>query len=169
LNNLVGSAIATGAVRLQSDGTAWRPLIHVEDMARACAAAIEAPREQIHGEAFNTGNPEANYLVRDLALIVADVVAGSEVTFAQGAGTDPRSYKVDFSKIASALPGFRCKWDAREGAESLASAYLAAGMDERLFQSDRFTRLARLRSLLSDGSIDNDLRWRKPTATRGAA
>ncbi|MGZ4392531.1 MAG: NAD-dependent epimerase/dehydratase family protein [Gaiellaceae bacterium] len=169
LNNLVGSAVATGAVRLQSDGTAWRPLIHVEDMARACCAAIEAPRERVHGEAFNTGDPEANYLVRDLALIVADVVDGSEVTFAEGAGTDPRSYKVDFSKIASALPGFRCKWDAREGAESLASAYLAAGMDERLFQSDRFTRLARLRSLLSDGSIDNDLRWRKPTATRGAA
>ena len=113
LNNLVGSAVATGAVRLQSDGMAWRPLIHVEDMAGACVAAIEAPRERIHGEAFNTGDPEANYLVRDLALIVADVVADAEVTFAEGAGTDPRSYKVDFSKIASALPGFRCRWDAR--------------------------------------------------------
>jgi len=169
LNNLVGSAVATGAVRLQSDGTAWRPLIHVEDMARACVAAIEAPREQIHGEAFNTGDQEANYLVRDLALIVADVVAGSEVTFADGAGTDPRSYKVDFSKIASALPDFRCAWDARTGAEQLAAAYRATGMDESLFAGDRFTRLARLRSLLSDGSIDADLRWREPVAGRGAA
>ena len=114
LNNLVGSAIATGAVRLQSDGTAWRPLIHVEDMARACVAAIEAPREQIHCEAFNTGDSAANYLVRDLALIVSEVVLGSELTFAEGAGTDPRSYKVDFSKIASVLPGFRCEWDARQ-------------------------------------------------------
>lgn len=169
LNNLVGWAIATGAVRLQSDGMAWRPLIHVEDMAAACVAAIEAPREHVHGEAFNTGDPEANYLVRDLALTVADVVDDSEVTFADGAGPDPRSYKVDFSKIATVLPRFRCEWDARRGAESLASAYRAAAMDEELFSSDRFTRLARLRSLLADGSLDGDLRWLEPARARGAA
>jgi nucleoside-diphosphate-sugar epimerase len=162
LNNLVGWAVATGAVRLQSDGMAWRPLIHVEDMAGACVAAIEAPRERIHAEAFNTGDTEANYLVRDLARIVADVVPGSEVTFAEGASADPRSYKVDFSKIASVLPGFKCRWNARTGAESLAAAYHAAGMDERLFTSDRFTRLARLRSLLAEGAIDSELRWQTP-------
>jgi nucleoside-diphosphate-sugar epimerase len=169
LNNLVGSAIAQGAVRLQSDGTAWRPLIHVEDMARACLAAIEAPRDVVHAEAFNTGDTSANYLVRELALIVADVVDGAEVTFAEGAGTDPRSYKVDFSKIASVLPAFRCEWDARRGAESLATAYRAAGMDDALFTGDRFIRLARLRSLLSTGKIDEDLHWREPAAVRGAA
>ena len=169
LNNLVGWAIATGAVRLQSDGTAWRPLIHVEDMARACVAAIEAPRTHVHGEAFNTGDADANYLVRDLALIVADVVDGSEVTFSEGAGADPRSYKVDFSKIASVLPGFQCEWDAQSGAETLASAYRAAAMDERLFASDRFTRLARLRTLLADGSLDSELRWQEPARARGAA
>jgi nucleoside-diphosphate-sugar epimerase len=169
LNNLVGSAVALGAVRLQSDGTAWRPLIHVEDMARACVAALEAPREAVHGEAFNTGDTGANYLVRDLALMVADVVDGAEVTFAEGAGTDPRSYKVDFSKIGSVLPGFRCEWDARRGAEALAESYRAAGMDEALFTGDRFIRLARLRTLLADASLDGDLRWRVPAVTGSAA
>jgi nucleoside-diphosphate-sugar epimerase len=161
LNNLVGWAIATGAVRLQSDGTAWRPLIHVEDMARACVAVLEAPREKIHDEAFNTGDTDANYLIRDLALIVADVVPGAEVTFAEGVGTDPRSYKVDFSKIASVLAGFSPAWDARRGAEQLAAAYRAAGMDEAMFRGDRFTRLARLKSLVSGGTIDEKLRWRE--------
>lgn len=164
LNNLVGSAVALGAVRLQSDGTAWRPLIHVEDMARGCVAALEAPRERVHNEAFNTGDTEANYLVRELALIVADVVPGAEVTFAEGAGTDPRSYRVDFSKIQETLPAFRCVWDARLGAQSLAAAYGAAGMDEAMFTGDRFTRLARLRTLLADGRLDDSLRWREPSA-----
>ncbi len=168
LNNLVGWAIATGAVRLQSDGTAWRPLIHVEDMAHACAAALAAPREAIHMNAFNTGDTSANYLIRDLALIVADAVPGSEVTFAEGAGADPRSYQVDFSKIASVLTGFSCTWDARRGAEQLAAAYRAAEMDEAMFGGDRFTRLARLKSLLSGGVIDGELRWRE-RAVAGAA
>jgi nucleoside-diphosphate-sugar epimerase len=148
---------------------AWRPLIHVEDMASACVAAIEAPRERIHLEAFNTGDTEANYLVRDLAGIVADVVPGSEVTFADGAGADPRSYRVDFSKIASELPGFKCRWDARTGAESLAAAYHAAGMDEALFMSDRFTRLARLRSLLDEGAIDSKLHRQSPEVVSSRA
>ncbi len=168
LNNLVGSAVASGAVRLQSDGTAWRPLIHVEDMARACVAALEAPREVVHGEAFNTGDPGANYLVRDLAMIVADVVEGAEVTFADGAGADPRSYKVDFSKIADVLPAFRCRWDARRAADALAGAYRAAGMDEALFSGGRFTRLARLRALLEEGALEQDLRWREPATIAGA-
>ena len=169
LNNLVGTAVAAGVVHLQSDGTAWRPLIHVEDMARACAAALDAPREAVHVEAFNAGSLEANYLVRDLAGMVADAVPGSEVTFAEGAGTDPRSYKVDFSKIAAVLPAFRCKWDPWKGAESLAEAYRAASMDEALFAGDRFTRLARLRSLLAEGRLDDDLRWQEQSAARGAA
>jgi hypothetical protein len=138
-------------------------------MAAACVAALEAPRERIHGEAFNVGDTDANYLVRELALIVADIVEGSEVTFAQGAGTDPRSYKVDFSKIASVLPAFRCRWDARSGAESLAGAYRAAGLDEDLFTGDRFVRLARLRTLLGGGSLQDDLRWREPATAQGAA
>ena len=169
LNNLVGSAVASGEVRLQSDGMAWRPLIHVEDMAKACLAVLEAPREAIHGEAFNTGSPDANYLVRDLAEIVAEVVAGAQVSYAEGAGTDPRSYQVDFSKIMSALPSFRCEWDARKGAASLASAYRAASMDEAMFAGDRFTRLARLRTLLAEGRLDGDLRWQEQAPAFTAA
>jgi nucleoside-diphosphate-sugar epimerase len=169
LNNLVGSAVASGEVRLQSDGMAWRPLIHVEDMARACLAVLEAPREAIHGEAFNTGSPDANYLVRDLAEIVAEVVDGAQVSFAEGAGTDPRSYQVDFSKVMSALPSFRCEWDARKGAASLASAYRAASMDEAMFAGDRFTRLARIRTLLAEGRLDGDLRWQEQTPAFTAA
>ena len=169
LNNLVGWAITTGAVRLQSDGSAWRPLIHVEDMARACLAAVEAPRELIHGEAFNTGDTRANYLVRDLALIVKDVVPGSEVTFAEGAGADPRSYQVDFSKIASTLEGFRCEWDARRGAEQLAAAYNAAGLDEAEFRGDRFTRLLRLKKLLAEHTVDDELRRLEPAGARAGS
>ena len=169
LNNLVGSAVASGEVRLQSDGMAWRPLIHVEDMAKACLAVLEAPREAIHSEAFNTGSPDANYLVRDLAEIVVEVVAGAQVSYAEGAGTDPRSYQVDFSKIMSALPSFRCEWDARKGAASLASAYRAASMDEAMFAGDRFTRLARLRTLLAEGRLDGDLRWQEQAPAFTAA
>jgi nucleoside-diphosphate-sugar epimerase len=159
LNNLVGWALTTGAVRLQSDGTAWRPLIHVEDMAAAVVAALDAPRDLIHGEAFNAGASDANYVVRDLALIVADAVGDVEVEFAEGAGTDPRSYRVDFSKIAETLGGFEPAWDARSGASQLVDAYRNAGMDEEMFASDRFVRLSRLKTLIDDRRIDRELRW----------
>lgn len=162
LNNLVGWALTTGAVRLQSDGTAWRPLIHVEDMAGAIAAVLAAPRERVHGEAFNAGASDANYLVRDLAFMVAEAVPGAEVTLAEGAGADPRSYRVDFSKIAETLAGFRPGWDAARGARQLVQAYRAAGMDEAVFSGDRFTRLARLKSLIEGGRLDAELRWRAP-------
>ena len=140
-----------GAVRLQSDGTAWRPLIHVEDMAGAIAAVLAAPRDLIHAEAFNAGASDANYVIRDLALMVADAVTAVEVEFAQGAGTDPRSYKVDFSKIAETLDAFQPVWDAAEGARQLVDAYRAAGMDEATFSGDRFMRLSRLKTLIARG------------------
>ncbi len=159
LNNLVGWALTTGAVRLQSDGTAWRPLIHVEDMAGAIAGVLAAPRELIHGQAFNAGASDANYLVRDLALMVAEAVPGAEVTFAEGAGTDPRSYRVDFSKIAATLPGFRPDWDAVRGVRQLVDAYRAVGMDEAMFSGDRFVRLSRLKTLIGSGRLDVDLHW----------
>ena len=162
LNNLVGWAFATGAVRLQSDGTAWRPLIHVEDMARAIAAALAAPRAHVHGEAFNAGASNANYLVRDLALMVADEVSGVEVEFAEGAGTDPRSYQVDFTKIAETLVEFRPTWNAREGVRQLVEGYRTVGMDETTFGGDRYVRLSRLKTLMDAGVLDADLRWRSP-------
>jgi nucleoside-diphosphate-sugar epimerase len=162
LNNLVGWALTTGAVRLQSDGTAWRPLIHVEDMADAIAAVLAAPRELVHNQAFNAGAPDANYLVRDLALLVAEAVPGAEVTFAEGAGTDPRSYRVDFSKIAETLRGFRPAWDPTRGARQLVEAYRAAGLDAAMFSGDRFVRLSRLKTLIEGGRLDVELRWRAP-------
>lgn len=162
LNNLVGWALTTGAVRLQSDGMAWRPLIHVQDMAAAIAAALAAPRAVIHGEAFNTGASDANYLVRDLARLVAETIPGVEVEFAEGAGADPRSYRVDFSKIDESLDEFRPAWDARRGAEELVNAYREAGMDEAMFAGDRFVRLSRLRTLMTDGRLDAQLRWGAP-------
>ncbi len=165
LNNLVGWALTTGAVRLQSDGTAWRPLIHVEDMAGAIVAALAAPRERIHGEAFNAGASDANYLVRDLALLVAETVPGVDVQFAEGAGTDPRSYRVDFSKIAETLEDFRPAWDAPRGARQLAEAYRAVGMDAAMFSGDRFVRLSRLKTLIADGRLDDELRWRLTVET----
>ena len=154
----MGWAVATGAVRLQSDGNAWRPLIHVQDMARAICAALRAPRERVHCVPFNTGATEANYLVRDLALLVGEVVPGATIEFADGAGADPRSYRVDFSKIAEELE-FRPEWDARGGAQQLADTYRSAGMDEAMFSSDRFVRLARLKTLMSAGRLDDQLRW----------
>jgi nucleoside-diphosphate-sugar epimerase len=166
LNNLVGWALTTGAVRLQSDGTAWRPLIHVEDMAGAIAATLAAPREQIHGEAFNAGASDANYVVRELALMVAEAVGGVEVEFAEGAGADPRSYRVDFSKIADTLAAFRPGWNAERGAHQLVAAYRDASMDEATFGGDRFVRLSRLRTLLEEGRLDGDLRWRAPVAAQ---
>jgi nucleoside-diphosphate-sugar epimerase len=166
LNNLVGWALTTGAVRLQSDGTAWRPLIHVEDMAGAIAAALAAPRDRIHGEAFNAGASDANYVVRDLALMVAEVVGGVEVEFAEGAGADPRSYRVDFSKIAETLDAFRPTWNAERGARQLVDAYRADAMDEATFSGDRYIRLSRLKTLLDEGRLDAELRWRAPVAVQ---
>ena len=159
LNNLVGWAVTTGSVRLLSDGRAWRPLIHVEDMASACAAVIVADREQVHSEAFNVGSTDANYLVRDLAAIAADVVPGTDVTFAEGVVADLRSYRVDFSKFADTIPAWRPEWDARRGADQLWRAYAAADLDTAAFDGDRFTRLARIRTLIDAGLLADDLRW----------
>jgi len=162
LNNLVGWALTTGAVRLQSDGMAWRPLIHVEDMAGAIAGVLAAPRDRIHGQALNTGASAANYLVRDLARMVANAVPGVDLEFAEGAGADPRSYRVDFSKIAETLDGFRPAWDAASGARQLVDAYRSAGMDAAMFSGDRFVRLSRLQTLMDAGRLDTELRWRLP-------
>ena len=158
LNNLVGWALTTGAVRLQSDGTAWRPLIHVDDMAGAAVAALDAPRDLVHGEAFNVGANDANYVVRELAHIVADVFGDVDVEFAEGTGTDPRSYRVDFSKIAETLVSFKPAWDPVRGARQLVEAYRDAGMDWAMFASDRFVRLSRLKTLIDEGRLDRELR-----------
>jgi nucleoside-diphosphate-sugar epimerase len=161
LNNLVGWAHTTGKVKIMSDGTPWRPLIHVEDIARAALAALEAPEDVVRGEAFNVGRESENYQVRELGDIVEEVVAGSEVEYAGSGDPDPRSYRVNFDKLARAFPELELTWTARAGAEELAAAYRAAGLTLELFDSDRFTRLKRLRSLLERGDLDQSLRWRE--------
>jgi len=159
LNNLVGWAYTTGRVQIQSDGTPWRPLIHVEDICRAFVAALEAPREAIHNEAFNIGLTEENYQIRDLAEIVKEIVPGCTITYAPGGGPDPRSYRVNFAKAKKGLPGFKPQWNVRRGASDLLAACQEAQLKEKDFTGPRFNRILHIRNLMSSGALDSDLRW----------
>ena len=160
LNNLVGWAYTSGRVKIMSDGTPWRPLIHIEDISRATLAALEAPEDLVRGEAFNVGRDDENYQVRQLGDIVRDVVAGSEVEYAGSGDPDPRSYRVSFQKLAHAFPELELTWTAQAGAQELLDAYRAARLTLEEFGSDRFIRLKRLRLLLERGDLDQQLRWR---------
>jgi nucleoside-diphosphate-sugar epimerase len=161
LNNLVGWAYTTGVVKILSDGTPWRPLVHVEDVAGAILVFLEAPRDAVHDEAFNVGSDEENYQVRELGEIVRETVAWSTVDYGGGSGDpDPRSYRVDFAKLRRALPHFAPRWSAAAGARELLDAYDAAALTFDEFQGERFTRVKRLDKLLRDGALGDDLRWR---------
>jgi len=159
VNNLVGYALTTGEVLIKSDGTPWRPLVHVEDIARAFVAAIEAPRERVHGQAFNVGRTEENYRIRDVAEIVASVVPGAKVTFAPDAGPDKRNYRVSCDRITEVLPGFQPEWTVRRGAEDLYEAYQRFGLTQGEFLSSRYLRIHRVSELQQAGRLDADLRW----------
>jgi len=159
LNNLVAWAHTTGAIRLQSDGTPWRPLVHVRDVASATAVLLDAPAELVSGEAYNIGSVEQNYRISDLADIVQQRLPECEVTFAEGASPDPRSYRVDFSKLGAAFPDFRCEWTAERGADELASAYESVGLTFDDFQGHRYVRLNQLKRLIDAGEVGDDLRW----------
>jgi len=160
LNNLVGWAYTTGKVKIMSDGTPWRPLIHIEDISRAALAALEAPEGLVRGEAFNVGREDENYQVRQLGDIVQAVVTDSEVEYAGSGDPDPRSYRVSFEKLARSFPELELTWTARAGAQQLNDAYRAADLTLEEFESDRFIRLKRLRLLLERGNLDEQLRWR---------
>ncbi len=159
VNDLVASACLTGEILIKSDGTPWRPLVHVEDVAGAYVAALEAPREAVHNEAFNIGRSQENHQIRDLADIVTGVVTDSRVAYAKGGGPDERCYRVDFSKAETSLPGFRPRWTVREGARQLADAYSRYGLKVDDLSSSRFIRLRRIQSLLDAGELGPDLRW----------
>jgi nucleoside-diphosphate-sugar epimerase len=146
-------------VRILSDGTPWRPIVHIEDIARTAVAALAAPREDVHGEAFNVGSAAENYQVRDLAEIVRETVPGSETEYGDRSDPDPRSYRVDFGKLERALPELELEWDAREGARQLHDAYREAGLTFEQFEGPRFTRLKRLQELREEGRLEDDLRW----------
>jgi nucleoside-diphosphate-sugar epimerase len=158
VNNLTAVAMTTGQVRLESDGTPWRPLVHIEDISRSFLAMLEAPREVVHDQAFNVGRQEDNVQVRDIAEMVRDTVPGSTVSLAEGAGPDLRNYRVDFSKLTGTFPELRLRWTVREGVDELAAAYTKYGLTYDDFTSSRFVRLRRIRELLSTGVVDEMLR-----------
>jgi nucleoside-diphosphate-sugar epimerase len=158
VNNLTGYAFTTGQVLLKSDGSSWRPLVHIEDISRAFLAILEAPRELVHDVAFNVGRTEENYKIRDVATIVGEVVPGSVVTFADGASPDIRNYRVNCDKIVETLPAYQPQWTVRKSVEELYEAFLANGLDIEDFESRRFLRIKHVRELQAEGVLDDHLR-----------
>jgi nucleoside-diphosphate-sugar epimerase len=158
VNNLVGYAFTTGEVLIKSDGSPWRPLVHVADVCAAFEALLVAPREMVHGQAFNVGRSAENYRIRDVGAIVEEVVAGSKVTYAPGASPDTRNYRVDFSKIERLVPGFRPHWTVRQGVEELLEAYRRVGLTRESFLGPRFYRIQTVKGRQAAGEVDGDLR-----------
>jgi nucleoside-diphosphate-sugar epimerase len=164
LNNLVGYAVTTGRIHLLSDGTPWRPIVHVEDISRAFLVVLDAPREAVHDQAFNIGRTAENYRIRELAEIVAETVPGCDITYADNAGPDLRCYRVDCGKIERVLPAYQPQWDARRGARELYDAYREAGLTAEEFLGARFIRLKRIQQLQGEGRLDSALRWQAPVS-----
>jgi nucleoside-diphosphate-sugar epimerase len=156
--NLVGHAMATGKVVLKSDGSAWRPQVHIRDIAQAYLAMLAAPAAAIHDQAFNIGRTAENLRIRDLAHQVAEAVPGSTVAFAEGASPDKRSYRVSCDKVARALPAFRPAWTTRDGAKEHHEAFRAGYYGSDPFEGPRFMRIKRIRERLAEGSLREDLR-----------
>ena len=159
LNNLTAWAVATGKVLIKSDGTPWRPIVHVEDITRAFLAALWAPREAIHAQAFNVARPAENYRISELAQIVGETVPGCTIEFAGDASPDARNYRVDASKIARALPGFTPAWTARKGAQQLHEAFKEVGITLDEFEGWKYRRIGQIRQLMESGRLGPDLRW----------
>ena len=159
LNNLAAWAHTTGRIRILSDGTPWRPLVHVQDIARAADALLRAPRDVVHGEPFNIGSSTDNYRVSDLASIVQEEATDCVVEYAGSGDPDPRSYRVNFTKFAQTFPDFSYAWNARKGARELLDAYQAANLTLADFEGHRFIRLKQLARLQAAGALDGDLRW----------
>jgi nucleoside-diphosphate-sugar epimerase len=158
LNNLVAWAVTKGLIYLKSDGTPWRPIVHIEDFSQAFVAALEAPRDKVFNQAFNVGHSAHNYQIRDLAGIVAEVVPNCRIEYAEDAGPDTRSYRVSFDKIARALPAFRPKWEARRGAQQLYEAYSLSKLTLEEFEGPRYQRIAHIKKLIADGIVNRELR-----------
>jgi nucleoside-diphosphate-sugar epimerase len=162
VNNLVGYAFTTGQVFMKSDGTPWRPLVHIEDISRAFLAVLHAPLDVVHAEAFNVGSTKENYQVRDVAAIVESVVAGSTVTLAEEAGPDLRNYRVSCDKLVDKLPEATAQWTVLRGAEELLAAYQATGLTLDDLTGHRLQRIRHVRDLRERGELSEDLRWRAP-------
>lgn len=159
-NNLTAWAFTTGRVYLKSDGTPWRPIVHVEDISLAYIAALQAPRDLIHNEAFNIGITSENYQIREIAEIVKNIVPGCRIDYAPDAGPDKRCYRVDCNKIAYTLHEFKPQWTARRGIEQLYEAYKKVGLTLDEFEGSKYKRIAHVKYLIKEGLLDKNLRWR---------
>jgi nucleoside-diphosphate-sugar epimerase len=164
LNDFVASAYTKGQVYIKSDGTPWRPIVHIRDIIAAMISVLEAPREAVHNEIFNVGQTAENYRIRDLAAIVEEIVPGCRIEYAPDGGPDKRCYRICCDKIRRVLPNFRPQWNARKGAQELYDGYRAAGLTTAQIASGRYTRLSQLRKLMSDGQVDSSLRWSRQAA-----
>jgi nucleoside-diphosphate-sugar epimerase len=161
LNNLAGLAWTTREIRMTSDGTPWRPFVHLLDLAEAVVCALRAPRDVMHAEIFNVGSSTSNHQIRQIAEIVGSLVPGCEVRFGDSSG-DKRNYNIDFSKIAALLPGFSCRWDVERGVAELLDVFDRIGFDEATYRWRGYTRLAQIRHLLDTAQIDDDFFWTGP-------
>lgn len=159
LNDFVASAHTTGKIYIKSDGTPWRPIVHIRDIIAAAICVLESPRDVIHNQVFNVGQTEENYRISELAAIVGETVPGCEVQCAPEGGPDKRCYRVNFSKIHRVLPSFRPQWTARKGAQELYDAYRAIGLTAEDAQQGRYTRLSEIRRLTKSGRLNESLRW----------
>jgi nucleoside-diphosphate-sugar epimerase len=166
VNNLTAWAFTTGRVYLKSDGSPWRPIVHVEDISRAYIAALHAPRELVHNQAFNVGTTSENYQIRELAELVREIVPGCRVEYASDAGPDKRCYRVDCNLIARTLHGFKPQWTARKGIQQLYEAYKTLGLKLEEFEGPKFMRIAHIKELVNEGKLDNELRWSSPVELR---
>jgi len=158
VNDLVAHALLINEVRLLSDGSAWRPLVHADDIAAAFVALLEVPRERVHGRAFNVGQSGENYRIRDVAELVREIVGGT-VTFARGAGTDLRNYRVSCDLIAQDVPEFRPQWTLRKGIDQLVESYRRYGLTIDALTGERCQRIKRITALTGSGRLDDQLRW----------
>lgn len=162
LNNLTAWAFTTGRVYLKSDGTPWRPIVHIKDISRAYIAALHAPRESIHDQAFNVGATTENYQIRELAELVKEIVPGCKIEYAPDAGPDKRCYRVDCNKIATMLHGFKPQWTARRGVEELYETYKKVGLTLEEFEGPKYMRIAHIKKLINEGRLDENLYWIEP-------
>ena len=164
LNNLLAWAYTTGQVHLKSDGTPWRPIVHIEDISRAVLAALSVPREVIHNEAFNVGVNAENYQIKELAEIVLDTIPDCQLGFASDAGGDKRNYRVDFSKYKATFPDHPLQWNARTGAKHIYQSFRSIGLNADDYEGPKYKRISQLKYLLETGQLDATMRWKvKPT------
>ena len=161
LNNLVAWALTTGKVFIKSDGTPWRPIVHIEDISRAFIAVLEAPTEAIHNEAFNIGRNEDNYQIRELADIVKETVPNCEIEYDPNGGPDKRCYRVNCDKVRKTLPNFQPQWNARKGAKELYEAYTKVGLSLEEFEGVKYKRIAHIKYLIGKGLLDTNLHWQQ--------